>query len=523
MGFADTDFISYCRSLIVDPRTFHPISNFCPNLTHLFVIIFFCLSCHAFVFSVLLFSIHMIAFPLGLGYAGVRCRSQKELNEGVELSELDDIEEEWMESSGLRSNASLRLGMPTVRKELTTELLKRAADSFPDLMSGLDEVIAKAREDEQFLLAISKESDLKNVAKELEKLVLQFHPTAGPRIEFETRLKARISSVVKERWEHAAQRNFVLTNRDKGLQMLPPHMAPHLVDNVMLRKLQYRVLTQLDGLNYSPKQGGVQHEDINEALIFGEGLPHFVDDGYLSRAHRESQQASSLSPWFQLMFPADHDVGVRSRWSNSLTNAVEDLLEEDHLVDGVTTAALEELLVFVDEASEAARGSRREGELARVYFRYLLKSVAGRLNEEGFEAGLRACIEREQRPSLDSHTLLASIEARLAQEGIRPKLDTLIFNPVDRTDGYPVMVPVYGSVFTKAYIDAVSNRSSNDVFRMLAVSLLNPIIFESIHHSLNMFKSGKLFREARRQLKYIKELQGLRASLEAAEQDLTAM
>jgi hypothetical protein len=47
---------------------------------------------------------------------------------------------------------------------------------------------------------------------------------------------------------------------------------------------------------------------------------------------------------------------------------------------------------------------------------------------------------------------------------------------------------------------------ADDIFRVLAVELINPLIFETIHYSLNLFKSGKIFREAGKQLKFIKEL-----------------
>jgi len=57
---------------------------------------------------------------------------------------------------------------------------------------------------------------------------------------------------------------------------------------------------------------------------------------------------------------------------------------------------------------------------------------------------------------------------------------------------------------------------SDDIFRILAVDLINPLVFESIHYSLNLFKGGKIFREASKQLKYINELQQYKKQLENA-------
>jgi hypothetical protein len=62
----------------------------------------------------------------------------------------------------------------------------------------------------------------------------------------------------------------------------------------------------------------------------------------------------------------------------------------------------------------------------------------------------------------------------------------------------------------------VKQRTADDIFRVLAVALINPLIFEAIHNSLNLFKSGKIWREATNQLKFIKELTEYRAILERA-------
>src|SRR5690349_18381859 len=64
--------------------------------------------------------------------------------------------------------------------------------------------------------------------------------------------------------------------------------------------------------------------------------------------------------------------------------------------------------------------------------------------------------------------------------------------------------------WTLAYFNIVKQRSADDLFRLLAVDLINPLIFETIHYSLSLFKSGRVFREASKQIKHIQDLEKYR-------------
>jgi len=61
-------------------------------------------------------------------------------------------------------------------------------------------------------------------------------------------------------------------------------------------------------------------------------------------------------------------------------------------------------------------------------------------------------------------------------------------------------------IWTRAYLNIVIHRCAQDIFRTLAVDMINPLIFETIHNSLNLFKTGRVFREANKQLKRTNEL-----------------
>lgn len=51
----------------------------------------------------------------------------------------------------------------------------------------------------------------------------------------------------------------------------------------------------------------------------------------------------------------------------------------------------------------------------------------------------------------------------------------------------------------QAYLRAVAARTGDDIFRILSVRMLEPLIFECIQYSLNLFRSEKIVKEADKQ------------------------
>ena len=56
---------------------------------------------------------------------------------------------------------------------------------------------------------------------------------------------------------------------------------------------------------------------------------------------------------------------------------------------------------------------------------------------------------------------------------------------------------------TQAYLGVVGARTSDDIFRILAVRMLDPLIFECLSFSLNMFRADKIVKEADKQSAYV--------------------
>jgi len=130
----------------------------------------------------------------------------------------------------------------------------------------------------------------------------------------------------------------------------------------------------------------------------------------------------------------------------------------------------------------------------------LLEQVAARTDEENLTKSLSALLLREKRASCSYFEFMYNCREVL-------KLHVEAPGFFAKGQDFPVAITAYQDVWTKAYFNATKTRTADDMFRLLAVDLINPLIFETIHYSLNLFKSGRVHRESTKQLKVIAELE----------------
>eukprot|EP00658_Telonema_sp_P-2_P084539 TRINITY_DN9408_c0_g1_i3.p2 TRINITY_DN9408_c0_g1~~TRINITY_DN9408_c0_g1_i3.p2 ORF type:complete len:134 (+),score=43.62 TRINITY_DN9408_c0_g1_i3:167-568(+) len=120
-------------------------------------------------------------------------------------------------------------------------------------------------------------------------------------------------------------------------------------------------------------------------------------------------------------------------------------------------------------------------------------------------------LERERRPMCD----FLEVQNELAKAKKFPEpISKLFFSIVD--DSSLVDVTMYNKEWTEAYMRVLTKRVSDDMFRIMSVRLLEPLIFESIQFSLNLFNSNStVIREAKMATKDADELEEIKHVLQA--------
>nr|WGU15254.1 dynamin superfamily protein [Variosea sp.] len=439
-------------------------------------------------------------YPLGMGYIGVRCRTDKEIDDKINFNELIKKEDEFIKSRKLHQS-EVKVGIPVLREELSKELLSRIATSFPAILEQLTARIEKAKTDEQFLQSISAEKDLTNVAKELEKLVMQFHPSSPTRLVFEKHIRQNIDAIVDKHWNKAIQTWF---GDLKKIKEEPSSILQEAPRDAEVRKHSANLLSALNVQATVPLKS-----DFSSVVIYGDSTPDKIDDAMLKEASESTIRIGASSPFYQITFPEDY-VNQRLIWQRNLTEAVATVAHKSELPEACRKQAIDDLLQFVEKAALGAGPTKSQHfVLAKYFFRYLLEKIADRTNQDRLTDSMQTMLNREKRALISYSDLLLSIRNNLPVPAEKS-------NSYFHSKSYPVPVHAYSDLWTKSYFDVMKKRTSDDLFRVLAVELINPLIFETIHYSLNLFKSGKIFREAGRQLKFMKELTQYRDIIEKA-------
>ena len=147
-----------------------------------------------------------------------------------------------------------------------------------------------------------------------------------------------------------------------------------------------------------------------------------------------------------------------------------------------------------------------------MYFRFLLEKIASRIHEQQLQQELVGIVERERRPLAD-YLQLQNEVAKAKQHPSDVGFMSLLLGSknVQRAD-----VCMFNEEWTEAYRTVMAKRVSDDVFRIMSVRLLEPLVFECIQFSLNLFNNNStVIREAKMASKESEELEKLRATLQA--------
>jgi len=200
----------------------------------------------------------------------------------------------------------------------------------------------------------------------------------------------------------------------------------------------------------------------------------------------------------------------RLTWQANLVQTVDNVLQHDGvtqfgLADASRVLCLNSLIKFVDDfAKEHHHKDADSVRLARFFFRYLLEQVSQRTDTENLTKSIHALLKREKRAQASYFDF---VHACREIQKIEIEDKHILFSD---SRAFPAAVVAYQDTWTLAYFNILKQRSADDLFRLLAVDLINPLIFETIHYSLSLFKSGRVFREASKQIKHIHDLEKYR-------------
>ncbi len=519
--------------------------------------------------------------PLGLGRIGIRCRTHQEQRENIDFPTVIDRESQWIESSGFDRDPEVRLGVPLLRRVLSETLIERVSGELPAIIRRLDAKIAKAKRNEDFLQRLASEPNMRSVAKELEFLVNQLHPSADARSDFEHELRECIGYEVETAMEEAFRSAFYKNSGDKQVWKEVPYTEPTKLvgwgaPGTPSLNVNFDPRSMLLGLKYQPGEGDEDEWRRNlakfrELFIFGsEANMDGVEQKELDELRSRAVEVGGCASFFRHMLPK-HPRRARSHWTRRYNAALDKLIagdasiamrasaagvptqegsdteptssEGDSLLRGTHGAVpsdrpdadvsepgvlsacfeifMEQLGNFassksksVDPSDGDSSGSKptKERELAQMYFSFLLDKIATRIHEQQLQGELVGIVERERRPVSDYMQIQNELSKSLEYPRGVSYFETLISSV--SSSAQRAEVCMYNEEWTQAYRKVAARRMADDLFRIMSVRLLEPLVFECIQFSLNLFNNNStVIREAKMATKESQELVQLRNDL----------
>lgn len=209
-----------------------------------------------------------------------------------------------------------------------------------------------------------------------------------------------------------------------------------------------------------------------DLLVFGDAPLEKADDAALEALRRRGAAHGALAAYYKHTFP-DDVRSARDGWQRDLEATVEALLGPHDAANAAFDVLMQHLVRFADNADGGDRAQEtQQRQLARMFFRYLFEKIGGRIAQEGLLETVTGMLDREKRGSVD----FLELQPELARVLKHPERLAWFFGDANAQ----MAVPLFSAEWTRAYLNAVARRSSDDIFRIMAVRLLEPLIFECI-------------------------------------------
>lgn len=435
----------------------------------------------------------------GLGMVGVQMRSNEDIEEGKTLDDMVVDEKVFIEKHKLHEEPDLNVSVPFLREVLSREQLRRIASSFPAIIDQIEQKVIDEQQNRGLLDQLAAQPDLTPISKKVKDLVTVLHPLSPSRSDFESELEEELGDLVREEIERSIANNIPLDRpRDLELELKSQENKgtgskfeqTNFFNDV---RSSYR---EIKGETIDKDRGN----DFRRLTILGEADPQ-MNDEELRKISESVYAGNSTVPFYRWTIPSDFQRR-RVKWNEQLGFVIEDLLETNQLGDKARRYCIDKIMTFVESAAEKrSPHGDIDVNLAKGFFRYIISQITERTNKENLVESIKQMVAREKRPLADL--------SKLAQGAHR--ISNLPFHDhvgfFTGTEHFPVFMNVYGNIWNHAYVhNVLIERIQTDIFRIIAINLLDPLILDSIEQSLKFFQHKDFDREQKEIVKKIQRL-----------------
>ena len=144
--------------------------------------------------------------------------------------------------------------------------------------------------------------------------------------------------------------------------------------------------------------------------------------------------------------------------------------------------------------------------LTHQFAEYLIKEIGSQVYEGKIRYSISAMINTEKRPNIDLFQIVRQV-SKMHPEYFT--FDGSLFEGFTKNNK-KLKVEVYGDIWNEAYLRAVYEKLSENVFRSVAVNLIDKMVEQLLEKTIDMFNKENAIREKDKVSEKIKKLNELK-------------
>lgn len=411
-------------------------------------------------------------FKLGHGYVAVSLRSHDEA--GMTVNQKIIEETQFFADKPEFSPC----GVLEMRKRISDIQLKMIKSSFPRLLESVDVEIENLSSSGSFLENLVNDPN-KNLPMRLRILIEKLVGSSLERAEFEEALKHEFQSKIDGYMDRfmTDQQLFVAVDS-------PFNVASgiHSFQSVnMCKPADYRV------------------DEFKELFSYGLVSPVLIDESTIKKTFNKEVALSTSVPIIE--FVVDDPLGrKRLQWNKYLRSYFNTLLADQNIQNLVYEITESMILKYIYADIDSNDG------LTRKFAEYIIKEIGSNAYESKIRFSIEAMINIEKRPTIS----LIEICRYLNQ--MYPQKFTFEGGFLEEMFSRKrVQIELYGEAWNKAYLKAVSAKLSENIYRNVAVNLLDIMVEKLLEVTIDMFNKDNAEKEKTRIDAKIQKLKQLKA------------
>lgn len=425
-------------------------------------------------------------FALGNGWVAVLLKNNNDDDNHVTIEEKILEEEEFFRNKPNFSPSGVKM----LRKKIGDLQLSKIQHNIPELIKDIDKKIDDLRTSESFLTNLVNDPN-KALAMKLEMLIRKLVGSSMERAEFEEALKKTFKNAINTYMEE--------TFKDDNTDIETPKLSSQSMDPSIFR---YHSNNRTD-----PHL--LKDDEFKELFSYGLVSPVLVNGNTLVNAYKKECVLAATLPIFDIIVNDDQGK-KRMRWNTYLRRYFASLLNGENIQNIVYNITVEMIMEYLNSDPEC------NDELTKTFSQYIVNVIGSEAYNSHIKFSIEAMINTEKRP----HISAIEIDRHLVQFYLQHFQFHGGFYDTFNKNNRRIEVEIYSEVWNRAYLKAVSDKLAENIYRNVAVNLLDTMVRKLLEMTIDMFNKDNAIEEQAKVSEKINNLRHIRGILKNYSDDI---